>query len=97
MKVKELIEQLQRLDPDAEVGILDPRVVDVVRPGRPAKASVENELVPIESLRVSYNDADRRFVLLEADTRAIDDMVDALNKISDLEDELGVAREEAGS
>ncbi len=97
MKVKELIEQLQRLDPDAEAGILDPRVVEVIRPGRPYKYSVENELVPIESLRVSYNDADRRFVLLEADTRAIDDMVDALNKISDLEDELGVAREEAGS
>lgn len=96
MKVKELIEKLQMVDQDAEAGILDPRVVDVIKGGA-TKDSVENEIVPIDSLHLTYNDADRRFVLLEADTRAIDDMVDALNKISDLEDELGVAREEAGS
>jgi rhodanese-related sulfurtransferase len=95
MKVKELIEKLQMVDPDAEAGILDARKTEEWDNGR-VKGAVCEELVPIDSLRVTYNDADRRFVILEADTRAIDDMVDALNKISDLEDELRVAREEAG-
>lgn len=92
MKVKELIEKLQLVDPDAEVGVRDAQRIE----GPRGEVSVEYTITPVNFLRVAYNEYDRRFLVFEADCYSHSDLEDAIARIETLEHQLDREREEAG-